>query len=53
MDDNAESKLYLKSTWEWDPFLEPRTIPKGWDLSELYQPHEGDLDTLLLPKKEE
>jgi hypothetical protein len=48
-----EKDLFVKSTWEWDPFAELRTIPQGWDLSEIYRPHEGELDSSWLLNKEE
>jgi hypothetical protein len=35
MEPKNNSKEERRPTWEPDPFPQPRTIPGGWDLSEM------------------
>ncbi len=39
-----EPEMNSTASMEWrdDPFAEPRTIPSGWDLSEMFKSGEED-----------
>jgi hypothetical protein len=36
MNPPSKKKTTLQPEYEFDPFADPRTIPTGWDLSEMF-----------------
>jgi len=43
----SKKKTTPQPEYEFDPFADPRTIPTGWDLSEMFKKNEDKKRTTL------